>query len=548
MNANGFEKLHGIDEMDEKQVLTLYSTAEWLTRQKLSGTIELYRPVKVQTGRTPRQTGARRRRRTNVMKRIGILGAGTWGMARARMLTESVNDVLVWSAIEKEIDDLSTTRVHPNLPQMKIPEELRFTKSVEEVCRDKDILLFAVPSVFVRSTAAKARPYVAEGQIIVDVAKGIEPDTLYTMTEVLADELGREGGPKKVHLVALSGPTHAEEVAIDLPTTIVSASPDVEAAQFVQEVFSTRVAVKKFVPATDCVIELGGEDAKILFLTNGTEVRMNGSCAGGTGAFIDQMATLLKMSADEMNKAAEKAERTYTIASRCGVFAKSDVQPLINQGARTEDIAASIYKAVVNQTIAGLAQGRPIQGNILYLGGPLTFSTVLRKSFDEALGVTGTCPENSLLYVALGAALYADKDFILSAVAGALDEYAATATYASEPPLFANKEEYEAFHARHMSHSVPHVPFSAQCGPVHIGIDSGSTTVKLVVVDEKSQILYTNYQPNLGNPLPLIRQKLLKIYKEHPGLKVASVTTTGYGVVFFFFVFFFNFDLLETVV
>ena len=298
---------------------------------------------------------------------------------------------------------------------------------------------------------------------------------------------------------------------------------------FVQEVFSTRVAVKRFVPATDCVIELGGEDAKILFLTNGTEVRMNGSCAGGTGAFIDQMATLLKMSADEMNKAAEKAERTYTIASRCGVFAKSDVQPLINQGARTEDIAASIYKAVVNQTIAGLAQGRPIKGNILYLGGPLTFSSVLRKSFDEALGVTGTCPENSLLYVALGAALYADKEFDLSAVADALDQYAATATYASEPPLFANKQEYEEFHARHMSHRVPHVPFSAQCGPVHIGIDSGSTTVKLVVVDEKSQILYTNYQPNLGNPLPLIREQLIKIYREHPGLQVASVTTTGYG-------------------
>ena len=316
---------------------------------------------------------------------------------------------------------------------------------------------------------------------------------------------------------------------------------------FVQEVFSTRVAVKKFVPATDCVIELGGEDAKILFLTNGTEVRMNGSCAGGTGAFIDQMATLLKMSADEMNKAAEQAQRTYTIASRCGVFAKSDVQPLINQGARTEDIAASIYKAVVNQTIAGLAQGRPIQGNILYLGGPLTFSTVLRKSFDEALGVTGTCPENSLLYVALGAALYADKEFVLSDVAAALDEYAATATYASEPPLFASKEEYEAFHARHMSHSVPRVAFGAQCGPVHIGIDSGSTTVKLVVVDEKSQILYTNYQPNLGNPLPLIREQLLKLYKEHPGLKVASVTTTGYGEELVKNAFRCDFGLVETV-
>ena len=175
------------------------------------------------------------------MKRIGILGAGTWGMALARMLTVSGNDVLVWSAIEKEIDSLSTTRKHPNLPQMKIPDELRFTKSIEEVCKDKDILLFAVPSVFVRSTAAKARPYVADGQIIVDVAKGIEPDTLYTMTEILADELGKEGGPKGVRLVALSGPTHAEEVAIDLPTTIVSASKDMEAAACVQEVFTNNV-------------------------------------------------------------------------------------------------------------------------------------------------------------------------------------------------------------------------------------------------------------------------------------------------------------------
>ena len=148
---------------------------------------------------------------------------------------------------------------------------------------------------------------------------------------------------------------------------------------FVQEVFATRVAANRLAPGTDCIIELGGEDAKILFLTNGTEVRMNGSCAGGTGAFIDQMATLLKMGADEMDKAAQAATRTYTIASRCGVFAKSDIQPLINQGAQAGDIAASIYQAVVNQTIAGLAQGRPIKGNILYLGGPLTFSVTLSK-------------------------------------------------------------------------------------------------------------------------------------------------------------------------
>ena len=272
---------------------------------------------------------------------------------------------------------------------------------------------------------------------------------------------------------------------------------------FVQEVFATRVAANKLAPGTDCIIELGGEDAKILFLTNGTEVRMNGSCAGGTGAFIDQMATLLKMSADEMDKAAQKSTRTYTIASRCGVFAKSDIQPLINQGAQAGDIAASIYQAVVNQTIAGLAQGRPIKGNILYLGGPLTFSTVLRKSFDETLHVTGTCPENSLLYVALGAAFYADQEFDLNEVASRLDEYSATATYISLPPLFKDKQEYEDFHARHLKASVPCVPFGADCGPVHIGIDSGSTTIKLVVIDQNDNILFTSYQPNLGNPLPV---------------------------------------------
>ena len=160
---------------------------------------------------------------------------------------------------------------------------------------------------------------------------------------------------------------------------------------FVQEVFATRVAANKLAPGTDCIIELGGEDAKILFLTGGMEVRMNGSCAGGTGAFIDQMATLLKMSADEMDAAAQRAEKTYTIASRCGVFAKSDVQPLINQGAKAEDISASIYQAVVNQTIAGLAQGRPIKGNehvkALILCGAT--AGVIRAAVEKAANFTG---------------------------------------------------------------------------------------------------------------------------------------------------------------
>ena len=299
---------------------------------------------------------------------------------------------------------------------------------------------------------------------------------------------------------------------------------------FVQEVYATRVAAGRLAPGTDCIIELGGEDAKILFLTNGVEVRMNGSCAGGTGAFIDQMATLLKMGADEMDIAAQKAEKTYTIASRCGVFAKSDIQPLINQGAKAPDIAASIYQAVVNQTIAGLAQGRPICGQVLYLGGPLTFSRCLRESFDHTLGVRGICPENSLLFVALGAAYYADQEFDLTAVADRLRLHGASETYRSHPPLFANREEYEAFHARHAKAAVPRVPFGADySAPVHIGIDSGSTTVKLVVIDQEARLLFTDYRPNLGNPVPLIREVLQKLYEEHPALHVASVTTTGYG-------------------
>ena len=275
---------------------------------------------------------------------------------------------------------------------------------------------------------------------------------------------------------------------------------------FVQEVFATRVAANRLAPGTDVIIELGGEDAKILFLTNGTEVRMNGSCAGGTGAFIDQMATLLKMSADEMDAAAQKAEKTYTIASRCGVFAKSDVQPLINQGARAEDIAASIYQAVVNQTIAGLAQGRPIRGNVLYLGGPLTFSQCLRDCFDKTLGLKGRCPENSLLFVAMGAAFYSDTEFDLLEVADRIQKRGTVETYRSQPPLFASREEYEAFRERHARASVPRVDFPTDYdGPVHIGIDSGSTTVKLVVMDQDGGILFTDYRPNLGTPVPQIR-------------------------------------------
>ena len=297
---------------------------------------------------------------------------------------------------------------------------------------------------------------------------------------------------------------------------------------FVQEVYATRVAASKLSPDTDCIIELGGEDAKILFLKNGIEVRMNGSCAGGTGAFIDQMATLLQMQSDEMDEEALQAERIYTIASRCGVFAKSDVQPLINQGAKTSDIAASIYQAVVNQTIAGLAQGRVIKGNILYLGGPLTFSKCLRNSFDKTLNLKGTLPENSLLYVALGAAYYADEKVNLKEALEKLQEYGKHSEYAGLPALFQSRDEYWKFHNRHMKASVKRAQFK-DGARVHIGIDSGSTTIKMVIMNDECNILHTWYKPNNGNPVPMILHELIDVYEKYPRIEIASVTTTGYG-------------------
>lgn len=198
------------------------------------------------------------------MTKIGVLGAGTWGMALARMLQLSGNEVTVWSALEREVEEFSATRRHPNLPGMEIPEEIRFTKDMEEVCRDKEILLFAVPSPFVRATARKAAPYVKDNQIIVDVAKGIEADTLFTMTQIIADELKNES----VKLVALSGPTHAEEVAKDLPTTIVSACEDLAAAERVQQVFGN-TCMRVYTNDDVLGVELCGAMKNIMALASG---------------------------------------------------------------------------------------------------------------------------------------------------------------------------------------------------------------------------------------------------------------------------------------
>ena len=300
---------------------------------------------------------------------------------------------------------------------------------------------------------------------------------------------------------------------------------------FVQEVYATRTAVRHYLPDCDVVIELGGEDAKILFLGEDAEVRMNGSCAGGTGAFIDQMATLLSITPDEMNYLAQSSRQTYTIASRCGVFAKSDIQPLINQGASKNDICASIFGAVVNQTVAGLAQGRPLEGKIAYLGGPLTFLSQLRASFDETLDTKGVCPENSLYYVALGAALSDEHaSFNLGELEKELRGYGGSGDYRACPPLFTSQEEYERFAARHARAAVrtdnpaPEGPFEAA-----LGIDAGSTTVKAVVTDLNGDILYTRYQSNTGDPVAIVLAVLRDFYARFPAAKLVASCATGYG-------------------
>jgi predicted CoA-substrate-specific enzyme activase len=298
---------------------------------------------------------------------------------------------------------------------------------------------------------------------------------------------------------------------------------------FVQEVYASKVAAEKNAPDTDVIIELGGEDAKIIFLRGAMEARMNGSCAGGTGAFIDQMATLLNATPDEMNEMAKQSTRQYTIASRCGVFAKSDIQPLINQGADRCDIAASIFRAVVNQTIGGLAQGRAIKGNVLYLGGPLTFMSELRKSFDEALGLNGICPEHSLYYVALGAALCAKKAVDLDEIIEALSRYEAVNEFQTLPALFENEAEYESFRARHAKADVRYGKLEEYKGNTYLGIDAGSTTVKAVLMGEDHEILDSTYLSNSGNPVPIVLNYLKSLYARCPEVKIAGSCVTGYG-------------------
>ncbi|MDL2287624.1 acyl-CoA dehydratase activase-related protein [Eubacteriales bacterium OttesenSCG-928-G02] len=321
---------------------------------------------------------------------------------------------------------------------------------------------------------------------------------------------------------------------------------------FVQEVYATRCAVKKYLKDIDTVVELGGEDAKILFLNDGNgneslEVRMNGSCAGGTGAFIDQMATLLNITPTELNELAKSREKIYTVASRCGVFAKSDIQPLLNQGAKKEDVAASIFYAVVNQTVAGLAQGRTIEGNVLYLGGPLHYFSQLREAFDDTLKITGICPENSLYYVALGAALSPDIELLkFEDIISKIENYTSVGKYNACKPLFASNAEYNDFLERHSKECVPtDFEYNADKN-YYIGIDAGSTTVKMAVVDDDMNIIYTSYLPNSGNPVPLVKQSLEDLYGKYPDIKIAATASTGYGEELIKAAFCVDYGLVET--
>ena len=305
---------------------------------------------------------------------------------------------------------------------------------------------------------------------------------------------------------------------------------------FVQEVYATAAAVNTYIPGTDAVIELGGEDAKIIFFGGALEERMNGSCAGGTGAFIDQMASLLNVTIDELDALSLKHEKIYPIASRCGVFAKSDIQPILNQGGRKEDVAASIFQAVVDQTVAGLTQGRELKGKIVFLGGPLHFLMGLRQRFVETLKLDeehAIFPADGDCFAAMGAALcstdYVERPFD-EAFKLLEESVEAKNTMDTLLPLFDGPEQYEDFTVRHNANHPPEVDANTYTGDAWLGIDAGSTTTKMCLIAPDGGLLYTYYHSNLGNPVAVVLEQLKEIYKlcgDRITIKGAAVT--GYG-------------------
>ncbi len=305
---------------------------------------------------------------------------------------------------------------------------------------------------------------------------------------------------------------------------------------FVQEVVAVATALKKVAPQTDVAIELGGEDAKIIYFKGGLEERMNGVCAGGTGSFIDQMASLLQTDATGLNDAAKDYKQIHPIAARCGVFAKTDIQPLINEGATKADLAASIFQAVVNQTISGLACGKPIRGTVAFLGGPLHFLTELKAAFVRTLKLTEETtvdPENSHLFAAMGAALEAEgaQEAQLSALIDRLEEGVSVSFEMPRlEPLFRDEAEFSEFCDRHSKAVVGKTDISAYSGNCFLGIDAGSTTTKLVVIGEKGELLWKFYASNQGNPILTAQYAIGELKRQlPPSAKIVRSCSTGYG-------------------
>lgn len=324
---------------------------------------------------------------------------------------------------------------------------------------------------------------------------------------------------------------------------------------FVQEVFATTLAIKRYYDDVDVAIELGGEDAKIIFLTGGFEERMNSSCAGGTGAFIDQMAHLMGLTVDEMDNLSLKHENIYEIASRCGVFAKTDIQPLLNQGARKEDISASVFQSVVNQTIGGLAQGRSIEGKIMFLGGPLYFCKGLRERFIKTLKLKDNdvvSPENAQVFVAIGSAIYSkenNKKYEYEELLNIIKEnHNEISTMNIIDPLFNSEEEYNEFKERHKKAKVKVSDINNYAGEAYVGIDAGSTTTKVVLIDKEDNILYEYYGSNKGNPIEVVKKELKHIYNIcGEKIKIMGSAVTGYGEELIKKAFSIDFGIVETV-
>ena len=355
-----------------------------------------------------------------------------------------------------------------------------------------------------------------------------------TVAGLLADihkklvELGRGDEPIRLSITGSGGLALADNLHVP----------------FIQEVIAETEAIDKEYPQADVIIELGGEDAKITYLKPTPEQRMNGSCAGGTGAFIDQMSTLLDTDAAGLNEMAKSYENLYPIASRCGVFAKTDLQPLINDGAAKPDLAASIFTAVATQTIAGLASGRPIHGTVIFLGGPLFFMSELRAAFQRALeGKVDEfiVPTDAHLYVAYGSALQADMDsddqghhfeaYTCDEILKRLDELKnLPSNTPTMPPLFPTEADREDFNKRHHKEHIHIGTLEGAHGPHFLGIDAGSTTIKATLVNDDREIVWSSYANNEGSPLTAAINIVKKIQSELPeGAWIARSCATGYG-------------------